>query len=75
MILDLIVRATDDGYTAEIPSLHGCDAWAHTEEEVMEKILEQAVYYLKVESPKKFKIDLARKEKRKFIYKLIFDKP
>ena len=37
MILDLIVTKTNDGYTAEIPSLKGCESWAHQEDEVIEK--------------------------------------
>jgi predicted RNase H-like HicB family nuclease len=27
MILDIIVKKTDDGYIAEIPSLKGCESW------------------------------------------------
>jgi len=73
MILDIIIKRTDDGYTAEIPSLRGCESWAHDEETVIDKILELAEYYLKT-SRKKFKIDKARTGKNKVIYKLVFDK-
>ena len=45
MILDVIVRKTDDGFTAEIPSIKGCESWAHDEETVLNKILEIASFY------------------------------
>lgn len=73
MILDLVVLKTDDGYTAEIPSLKGCESWAHTEDEVIEKILEIASYYVKVDKSK-FKVDKARGNKNKTIYKVVFIK-
>jgi hypothetical protein len=73
MILDLIITKTNDGVTAEIPSLHGCESWAHDEETVMDKILELASYYLKVDK-EKFKVDKARNQKNKSIYKLVFNK-
>jgi predicted RNase H-like HicB family nuclease len=73
MILDIIVHKSDDGYTAEIPSLKGCESWAHDEDTVMSKILELASYYLKTDV-KKFKLDKARSMKNKVIYKLVFDK-
>ena len=73
MILDVIVNKTDDGYTAEIPSLSGCESWAHDEEAVLSKILELAAFYLKTDI-KKFKLDKARKIKSQSIYKLIFNK-
>jgi predicted RNase H-like HicB family nuclease len=74
MILDIIVMKTDDGYTAEIPGLKGCESWAHDEDTVMEKIIELAAYYLKIDSRDKFKIDRARAGKNKIIYKLVFNK-
>ena len=74
MILDLIVTKTNDGYTAEIPSLTGCESWAHKEEEVIEKIFELAVFYLGLNSPADLKIDKARSIKNKSVYKLVFDK-
>ncbi len=73
MVLDLIIIKTNDGYTAEIPSLNGCECWAHDEDSVMNRILELASYYLKVEV-KKFKLDRARKHDSEIIYKLFFDK-
>ncbi|MCL5031500.1 MAG: hypothetical protein M1480_21055 [Bacteroidetes bacterium] len=73
MILDLVVNKSDDGCTAEIPSLKGCECWAHDEDMVMNKILDLAAYYLKTDV-KKFKVDKARGSRTKIIYKLIFDK-
>ncbi|MFZ0453557.1 MAG: hypothetical protein WCE54_22945 [Ignavibacteriaceae bacterium] len=73
MILDIVINKTDDGYTAEIPSLKGCESWAHDEDTAMDKILELASFYLKSDV-KKFKVDRARKIKNKIIYKLVFNK-
>jgi len=73
MILDLVINKTDDGYTGEIPSLKGCESWAHDEDTVMDKVLELASFYLKTDI-KKFKVDRARKVKNKIIYKLVFNK-
>jgi len=74
MILDIIISKTDDGFTAEIPSLRGCECWAHNEDSVLDKILELAAYYLKVDKKEKFKVDKARTAKNKSIYKLVFNK-
>jgi hypothetical protein len=73
MVIDLIVTKTNDGYTAEVPSIKGCESWAHQKDQVIEKILELSSFYLKV-PVKQLKIDRARKESNKIIYKLIFDK-
>ena len=73
MVIDLIITKTNDGYTAEVPSIKGCESWAHDEETVTEKILELASFYLQI-SDKEIKIDRARKEENQIIYKLIFDK-
>lgn len=73
MILDIIVKKSDDGYTAEIPSLKGCESWAHEEDIVMDKILDLASYYLKTDK-KKFKVDKARSAKNRAVYKLVFNK-
>jgi predicted RNase H-like HicB family nuclease len=74
MILDIVIKKTDDGYTAEIPSLKGCECWAHNEDSVLDKIIELAAFYLKVDKKEKFKIDKARTVKNKSIYKLVFNK-
>lgn len=73
MILDIILNKTDDGCTAEIPSIHGCECWAHDEDTAMDKIIELAAYYLKTDA-KNFKLDRARTSRNKIVYKLVFDK-
>lgn len=73
MVLDIIVKKSDDGFTAEIPSLKGCESWAHDEETVLNKILELASFYLKTNS-KKFKLDKARVKSNTAVYKLVFNK-
>jgi hypothetical protein len=74
MILDIIVKRTDDGYTAEIPSLKGCECWAHDEDTAINKIIDLAAFYLKINSNEKFKIDKATGSKNKTVYKLVFNK-
>lgn len=74
MILDLIVHKTDDGYTAEVPSLKGCEAWAHDEDTVLDKILDLTVFYLKLSSKEKLKMDKAHGSRTRTVYKLIFNK-
>lgn len=74
MILDLVVVKTNDGYTAEIPSLSGADTWAHEEDEVIGKAVELVKYYLNLDEENEIKIDRARRSKNKTVYKIIFDK-
>lgn len=74
MIINLIVTKEDDGYTAVVPSLKDCESWAHSEENVIEKIVELAAFYLNVDNPSEIRIDKARSQQNKSIYKLIFDK-
>jgi len=73
VVLDILVKKTNDGFTAEIPSLSGCESWAHDEDTVLSKILELAAFYLKTDI-KKFKVDKARKVKDHSVYKLVFNK-
>ena len=73
MVIDLVVTKTNDGYTADVPSIKGCESWAHNEDTVIEKILELCSFYLKIPA-KQIKIDRARKENDAIVYKLIFDK-
>ena len=73
MILDLIITKTNDGYTAEVPSIKGCETWAHDEETVIEKIIELTSFYILLPA-KEIKLDRARREENKIIYKLIFHK-
>lgn len=73
MVLDIIVHKIDDGFTAEVPSLKGCETWAHDEDTVLSKVLELAAFYLKTDR-KLFKIDKARGSRTRTVYKLIFDR-
>jgi predicted RNase H-like HicB family nuclease len=73
VVLDIIVTKTNDGFIAEIPSLIGCESWAHDEDTVLSKILELAAFYLKTDI-KKFKLDKARKVRDHSVYKLVFYK-
>ena len=73
MILDIVLNKTDDGCIASIPSIKGCECWAHNENTAMDKILELATYYLKTDI-NKFKLDKARGTRNKIIYKLVFNK-
>jgi len=74
VVLDLIVLQTDDGFSVEIPSIKGCESWAHNEEDAISRTLEMFRFYIQAESNIKIKIDLARKEGYKKVYKIIFDK-
>lgn len=73
MVIDLIVTKTNDGYTAEVPSIKGCESWAHDEDTVIEKIIELTSFYVRL-TAKEIKLDRAHKEENKTIYKLIFHK-
>ncbi|MBS3945889.1 MAG: hypothetical protein KGZ42_10350 [Melioribacter sp.] len=74
MVLDLIVQHSDDGYSTEIPSIKGCESWAHNEDEAITKTLELFRFYIQVDMNFKIKVDLARKEGLRKVYKIIFDK-
>lgn len=74
MILDLIVTKTDDGFTADVPNINGCDSWAHNEDDVITKTVEMVMFYLKITDSKKIKIDKARGSFNKGVYKLVIDK-
>lgn len=74
MILDLIVHKSDDGFTAEIPSVKGCESWSHTEEDVLENVVEMFCFYHKISDKSKIKLDKARTGAKKIVYKIIFNK-
>ncbi|MGD8782266.1 MAG: hypothetical protein PVH88_25295 [Ignavibacteria bacterium] len=74
MVIDLIVTNTGDGYTAEVPSLKGCESWAHNEDEVIGKVLELVRFYTQLDDDKEIKVDRARKSKNRVVYKLVFNK-
>lgn len=73
MVIDLIVKQELDGYSAFVPSIKNCEAWADNEDKAIEKVLEIVEFYLKV--PKeKIVVDKARKEINETVYKLVFNK-
>lgn len=73
MVLTMIVKKTEDGFTAEVPSIKGCETWAHNEEVVIDKILDLVAFYLKLPLAH-FAMDLLRKERNKTYYKIVFNK-
>ncbi len=73
MVLDIVIEKSDDGCTAEVPSLKGCECWAHDEDTAIDKVVDLASYYLKTDK-KEFKLDRARSSRNKIIYKLVFNK-
>ncbi len=73
MVIDFVITKTNDGYVGDVPSLKGCECWAHDEDEVTKKSLELVSFYLNL-SIEKIVVDRARREGNKIIYKLIFDK-
>jgi predicted RNase H-like HicB family nuclease len=73
MVLTMIVTKTDDGFTAEVPGIKGCESWAHDEETVIDKTLDLVAFYLKLPLPH-FAIERVRKEKNKSIIKIVFNK-
>ena len=74
MVIDLIVKFEEDGVSAEVPSLKGCESWAHTEDEAISNVVDLARFYINLTEDIEIKIDLARRSKSKKVYKLIFDK-
>lgn len=74
MILDLIITNTGDGFNSEIPSVKGCESWAHEETESIKNSVELLRFYLSIDSSEEIKIDKARSYKNKAVYKLVFNK-
>jgi predicted RNase H-like HicB family nuclease len=74
LILDLNVIKTDDGYTAEVPSIRGCESWSLNEDEAIDKTLELLRFYIKCPPERKIIVDRAGRDKSITVYKLIFDK-
>lgn len=73
MVIDLVITKTDDGYSADVPSISGFECWAPGEDEAIEKSLELVSFYLNL-PVKEIKVDRARREGNKVINKLIFQK-
>ncbi|MEN8193102.1 MAG: hypothetical protein ABFS12_09825 [Bacteroidota bacterium] len=74
MVIDMVVTNTGDGFTAEVPSLKGCESWAHSDDEAITKVIELVRYYTNLKNESEIIIDRARKSKNKIVYKIIFDK-
>jgi predicted RNase H-like HicB family nuclease len=74
VVIDLILTKTDDGYNSEVPSIKGCESWAHGEDEAINKTLELVRFYLKIPAKNKIIVDKARRELNVTIYKLVFEK-
>ena len=74
MVLDIIVKKSNDGYTAEIPAIKGCESWAHDEDTVLQKIVELASFYLTIKT-ERFKLDKSSVHFNTSVYKLVFNKP
>lgn len=74
MVIDMIVTETGDGFIAEVPSLRGCESWAHSDDEVITKVVELVRFYVGLNDETEIIIDRARKNRNKIVYKLIFDK-
>jgi predicted RNase H-like HicB family nuclease len=73
MTLTMVVTKTDDGFTAEVPTLKGCESWAHDEETAIDKTLDLVAFYLKLSLPY-FALNKVRKERDKTFYKIIFNR-
>ena len=74
MVIDLVVVLEEDGFSAEVPSLKGCESWAHSEDEAITNAVELTRFYANIDSDIEIKVDLARRSKKRKVYKLIFDK-
>ena len=74
MVIDMIVTDTGDGFTAEVPSLKGCESWAHSDDEAITNVVELFRYYINLDDETEIIIDRARKNRNNIVYKLIFDK-
>lgn len=74
MVIDMIVTDTGDGFTAEVPSIKGCESWAHSDDEAITNVVELLRFYTNLQEETEIIIDRARKSKNKIVYKLIFNK-
>lgn len=74
MVIDLLITGSDDGFTAEVPSVNGCESWAHEEEDAINNAVGLLRFYLNLDETIEIKIDKARRSGKKTVYKLVFDK-
>lgn len=73
MVLTMNVHKTDDGFTAEVPTIRGCESWAHDEATAIDKTLDLVAFYLKLEQSH-FAMDRLRRQGNTTVYKIIFNK-
>jgi hypothetical protein len=73
MVLTMILTKTDDGFTAEVPSIKGCESWAHDEDTVIDKTLDLVAFYMKLPLPY-FAVEKIRREENRTFIKIIFNK-
>jgi predicted RNase H-like HicB family nuclease len=74
LILNIHITKTDDGFDAHVPCIKGCESWAASEDEALERILENVRYYLKLPKTTIVKVDKTKDNFRDKVYKLVFDK-
>lgn len=73
MVLSMIVTKTEDGFTAEVPTLKGCESWGHDEPTAIDKTLDLVAFYLKIDPPH-FAMDRMRRNGNITTYKIVFNK-
>lgn len=74
MVLNMIVKKCDDGsFSAEVPSIKGCESWAHDENTVIDQTLDFVAFYMKLDHSY-FALDLVKKSPDMTVYKIIFNK-
>ncbi len=74
MVIDLVTTKTNDGYNSEVPSIRGCESWAHNEDDAIENALELVRFYLNLDSESEMIVDRAYRRGSSIIYKLVFEK-
>ncbi|MGE5497384.1 MAG: type II toxin-antitoxin system HicB family antitoxin [Syntrophothermus sp.] len=73
MVLTLVVTKTDDGYTAEVPTLKGCESWAHDEDTAIDNTLDMVAFYLKLPQAH-FAMERTRRTGNNTYYQIVFNK-
>lgn len=71
MHLKIFIRKTIDGYTAEVPSVKGCEVWSNNSEDALKKVIDLLAYYLKKENNFKYKLDCNKKSSGLEIYTIV----
>ncbi|NOY07209.1 MAG: type II toxin-antitoxin system HicB family antitoxin [Chlorobi bacterium] len=60
-----------DGYEASVPSIKECAAWAETEQEALERMMERLAFFLSLPPGFKHEFDRSRSERNTVFYTLI----